>query len=62
LKEGRGNTFITFLKKGRKGDCLVLETPEKIRELHRGNYIRRPSRKRSTDSIFSMTRFTGWIF
>ena len=38
MKEGRGNTFITFLKKGRKGDCLVLETPEKIRELQRKLY------------------------
>jgi hypothetical protein len=44
----RGNTFITFLKKGRKGDC-----PESIRDLKllkrfgnfRGNYIRRPSRR-----------------
>jgi RNA-directed DNA polymerase len=38
LREGRGNTFITFLKKGRKGDCVMLETPEKIRELQRKLY------------------------
>jgi len=38
LGEGRGNTFITFLKKRRKGDCVMLETPEKIRELQRKLY------------------------
>jgi group II intron reverse transcriptase/maturase len=38
LKEGRGNAFITFLKKGRIGDCVMLETPEKIRELQRKLY------------------------
>jgi hypothetical protein len=38
LEEGRGNALITFLKKGRKEDCLMLETPEKIRELQRKLY------------------------
>ena len=39
LEEGRGNTFIVFSKKQRKGDCTkVLETPEKIRELQRKLY------------------------
>jgi group II intron reverse transcriptase/maturase len=38
LGEGRGNAFITFLKKRRKGDCVMLETPEKIRELQRKLY------------------------
>jgi group II intron reverse transcriptase/maturase len=38
LREGRGNAFITFLKKRRKGDCVMLETPEKIRELQRKLY------------------------
>jgi group II intron reverse transcriptase/maturase len=39
LGEGRGNTFIVFQKKGRKGDCTsVLTTPEKIRELQRKLY------------------------
>jgi RNA-directed DNA polymerase len=37
-KEGRGNAFITFLKKRRKGDCVMLETPEKIRDLQRKLY------------------------
>jgi hypothetical protein len=40
LREGRGNAFITFLKKRRKGDCVMLETPEKIRELQRRLYQR----------------------
>jgi RNA-directed DNA polymerase len=38
LGEGRGNAFITFLKKRRKGDCVMLETPEKIRDLQRKLY------------------------
>jgi RNA-directed DNA polymerase len=39
LGEGRGNTFIAFQTKGRKGDCIsVLTTPEKIRELQRKLY------------------------
>jgi RNA-directed DNA polymerase len=38
LREGRGNAFITFLKKRRKGDCVMLKTPEKIRELQRKLY------------------------
>jgi retron-type reverse transcriptase len=38
LGEGRGNAFITFLKERRKGDCVMLETPEKIRELQRKLY------------------------
>jgi RNA-directed DNA polymerase len=38
LREGRGNSFITFLKKRRKGDCGMLKTPEKIRELQRKLY------------------------
>ena len=35
LGEGRGNAFIKFLKEGRTGDCGMLETPEKVRELQR---------------------------
>jgi len=38
LGEGRGNAFIRFLKEGREGDCGILETPEKIRELQRKLY------------------------
>jgi group II intron reverse transcriptase/maturase len=38
LGEGRGNAFIEFLKRGRTGDCGMLETPEKVRELQRKLY------------------------
>jgi group II intron reverse transcriptase/maturase len=38
LGEGRGNAFIEFLKGGRAGDCGMLETPEKVRELQRKLY------------------------
>ena len=39
MGEGRGNTFITFQKKWRKGDCTeVLKTPDNIRELQRKLY------------------------
>ena len=38
LGEGRGNAFIEFLKEGRAGDCEMLETPDKIRELQRKLY------------------------
>jgi RNA-directed DNA polymerase len=38
LGEGRGNAFIEFLKGGRTGDCGMLETPEKVRELQRKLY------------------------
>jgi RNA-directed DNA polymerase len=38
LGEGRGNAFIVFPKDGRIGDCGMLETPEKIRELQRKLY------------------------
>jgi group II intron reverse transcriptase/maturase len=38
LGEGRGNAFITFPKKRRKGDCVMLKTPEKVRELQRKLY------------------------
>jgi RNA-directed DNA polymerase len=38
LREGRGNAFITCPKKRRKGDCEMLKTPEKIRELQRKLY------------------------
>jgi RNA-directed DNA polymerase len=38
LGEGRGNAFIEFLKRGRAGDCEMLETPEKVRELQRKLY------------------------
>ena len=38
MREGRGNTLIEFQKKGRKGDCKMLETPEKIRELQKKLY------------------------
>jgi RNA-directed DNA polymerase len=45
LGEGRGNAFITFLKKRRKGDCVMLETPEKIRELQRKLYQKAKQQK-----------------
>lgn len=38
MGEGRGNTFIVFLKKRRKEIAVVLKTPEKIRELQRKLY------------------------
>jgi RNA-directed DNA polymerase len=38
LGEGRGNAFIMFPKERRVGDCEMLETPEKIRELQRKLY------------------------
>jgi RNA-directed DNA polymerase len=38
LGEGSGNTFIVFPKERRKGDCVMLKTPEKIRELQRKLY------------------------
>jgi RNA-directed DNA polymerase len=38
LGEGRGNAFIEFLKRERTGDCEMLETPEKVRELQRKLY------------------------
>ncbi len=38
MREGRGDAFITLLKKGGKGDCRMLETREKIRELQRKLY------------------------
>jgi RNA-directed DNA polymerase len=38
LGEGRGNAFIVFPKEGRVGDCGMLETPERIRELQRKLY------------------------
>ena len=46
LGEGRGNTFITFPKEKRKGDCVVLKTPEKIRELQRKLYQKAKQEKR----------------
>jgi RNA-directed DNA polymerase len=38
LGEGRSNAFIEFLKRGRAGDCGMLETPEEVRELQRKLY------------------------
>jgi hypothetical protein len=38
LGEGRGNAFIEFLKRRRTGDCGMLETPERVRELQRKLY------------------------
>jgi len=44
LKEGRGNTFIKFLKERRKGDCR-----DAINSVYFGifgrDYTRRPSRR-----------------
>jgi len=37
-REGRGNTFITFLKERRERGLRMLETPEKIRDLQRKLY------------------------
>jgi RNA-directed DNA polymerase len=45
LGEGRGNAFIMFLKKRRKGDCVMLKTPEKIRELQRKLYQKAKQQK-----------------
>jgi group II intron reverse transcriptase/maturase len=45
LEEGRGNAFITFLKERRTGDCEMLETPEKIRELQRKLYLKAKQEK-----------------
>ena len=43
MKEGRGNTFITFLKKKRTGDCVnAINSRIKFR-IFGGNYTRRPS-------------------
>jgi RNA-directed DNA polymerase len=38
FERGKGQCFYPFLKKRRKGDCEMLETPEKIRELQRKLY------------------------
>ena len=38
LGEERGNTFIEFLKRERTGDCGMLETPGKVRDLQRKLY------------------------
>lgn len=38
MREGRGNALIVFLKRRRKGDCVMLETPVVIRELQRKLY------------------------
>jgi RNA-directed DNA polymerase len=38
LGEGRGNAIIGFLKEEGTGDCGMLETPEKVRELQRKLY------------------------
>jgi RNA-directed DNA polymerase len=45
LREGKGNALITFLKKRRKGDCVMLETSEKIRELQRKLYQKAKQQK-----------------
>jgi RNA-directed DNA polymerase len=45
LGEGRGNTFITFPKERRKGDCGMLKTPEKIWELQRKLYQKAKQKK-----------------
>jgi len=46
LGEGRGNAFIMFLKERRKGDCKMLKTPEKIRNLQRKLYQKAKQEKR----------------
>jgi len=38
LGEGRGNAFIGSPKEGRRGDCGMRETPERIGELQRRLY------------------------
>ena len=38
LERGKGQCFHRFPKEGRRGDCEMLETPEKIRELQRKLY------------------------
>ena len=40
LGRGKGQCFHRFLKEGRTGDCGMLETPEKVRELQRKLYQR----------------------
>jgi hypothetical protein len=42
LREGRGNTFITFLKEGRKGDCGNAINSKRFGTFG-GNYTRVPS-------------------
>jgi hypothetical protein len=46
LEEGRGNAFIEFLKKGRKGDCGNAINSGSSGNF-RGNYANRPSRSES---------------
>jgi len=52
LGEGRGNVFITFPKERRKGDCEMLETPEKIRELQRELY-QKAKQQRGWKAVYS---------
>jgi len=63
LGEGRGNAFIRFLKEGREGDCGMLETPEKIRELQRKLYqkakqVRKPLEEDDRKAVFGKTERT----
>ena len=64
LGEGRGNAFIRFLKEGREGDCGMLETPEKIRELQRKLYrkakqeLRKPLEEDDRKAVFGKTEPT----
>jgi hypothetical protein len=63
LGEGRGNAFIRFLKEGREGDCGMLETPEKLRELQRKLYqkakqLRKPLEEDDRKAVFGKTERT----
>ena len=63
LGEGRGNAFIRFLKEGREGDCGMLETPEKLRELQRKLYqkakqLRKPLEEDDRKAVFEKTERT----
>jgi len=52
-----------FLKEGRTGDCGMLETPEKIRELQRKLYqkakqVRKPLEEDDRRAVFGKTECT----
>ncbi len=65
MGEGRGNTFIEFLKRERKEIAQnVLETPKKIRDLQRKLYrkakrdLRKPPDEDNRKAVFGKTERT----
>ena len=52
LRKGRGDTFVMFLKEGRNEGIATCLKPWRRFGNFRGNYTRRPSRRKSSDSIF----------